>query len=257
MPPAAADLRGRTGLAGRRTRRPRLAPGRSGDQEGVAAAATGQRSRFSLPVPGTFHAWRVPGCLIQPWSPSGSRSPRLTPRGSTRCWDDPSSPGGPALNGAGRSSGQPCGTTRETPRQPIAARTDPLNHPLPLSPQHPLGPHHPPSQPRSWRPLSRSRRQAGPVPLPRSAAPSPSSLPRTSHRPSLSARIQPTRGTTRPAPAPRAEPFSGTEPRQDSAGRMRNPARRVTSSQPSVLAGRQSARRCRSVPAASSRARGQ
>jgi len=47
------------------------------------AGSTRRRLRSSLAVLGTLNAWRVPGCLIQPASPSclGSPYPRMTWRG--------------------------------------------------------------------------------------------------------------------------------------------------------------------------------
>jgi hypothetical protein len=189
---------------------PAARPGRAAPGPGRAAVGTA----CPFWALGTLNIWRGPSSLIQPASPLGSRSPRLTPRGSTRCWRGPSSPASPALSGAGRSSGRRCGTTWEmTPRpilppRPARPRLVPLCGPLSLSPRHPA------SHPCPRRPAPRSR----PWPLPArltDQAPATRRLLHPRHRLSLSARTQPKPGIGRPAPAPHAEPSSGTDPRPE------------------------------------------
>jgi len=91
------------------------------------------------------------------------------------------------------------------PQNPIPASLAPLSSPLPPSPGHPPSPSHSRPQRPGPRPLLR----AHPARLPCPAPASPRQR-RPSHRLGLSARTRPTPGITTRAPAPPAEPSSGT-----------------------------------------------
>jgi len=135
-------------------------PGRGGWE------GRGSRYRWYSAFLGSFYAWRVPVGPKILRSPSGSSSPRLTPRRWTRCWRGPSSRAGPRASGAWRSSRRPCGTTPGPGLRVSPAGSGPRLGPPP-SPQRlrtrrrrcPPRPCHHPGL-RRWRP-GRSRCRPG------------------------------------------------------------------------------------------------
>jgi hypothetical protein len=94
------------------------------------------------------------------------------------------------------------------PQNPIPASLAPLSSPLTPSPGHPPSPSHSRPQRPGPRPLLRAHPARLPCPAPASPR-----LRHPSRRLGLSARTRPTPGITTRAPAPPAEPSSGTEPR--------------------------------------------
>ena len=120
----------------------------------------GRRNRWCWPFMGTLNAWHVPGgpkMMKTLRSPSGSSSPRSTPRRWTRCWRGPSSRAGPRANGAWRSSRRLCGTT-PSPAQRVSPAGSGPRECAPPSPRQ--------LRPRPWRRRPRPRRRrVGPPPL--------------------------------------------------------------------------------------------